>query len=66
MLAAAGEVKLRRAGTLAGSIEYGVTADNPKPARHKMTPTGDSAPAGGLSFAMDQISINIMATPTPI
>ena len=36
-----------------------MTADNPEPARHKMTQTGDSAPSGGLSFAMDQIGMNI-------
>src|SRR4029450_5902884 len=59
MLAAAGEVKLGRSVSLGGPIDYGVTADNPEPARHKMTQTGDSAPAGGLSFAMDQIGMNI-------
>ncbi len=59
VLAAAGEVKLGRSVSMAGPIEYRVTADNPEPARHKMTQTGDSAPAGGLSFAMDQIGMNI-------
>jgi kynurenine formamidase len=59
MLAAAGEVKLGRSVSLAGPIEYRVTADNPEPARHEMTQTGDSAPDDGLSFAMDQISMNI-------
>jgi kynurenine formamidase len=58
-LAAAGEVKLGRSVSLAGPIEYSVTADNPEPARHKMTQTGDSAPDDGLAFAMDQISMNI-------
>ena len=59
MLAAVGAVKLGRAVSLAGTIEYRVTADNPEPARHKMTQTGDTAPSGGLSFAMDQIGMNI-------
>ena len=59
MLAAAGAVKLGRSVSLAGPVEYRVTADNPQPCRHKMTQTGDSAPDGGLSFAMDQIGMNI-------
>ena len=59
MLAATGEVKLGRSVSLGGPIEYRVTADNPEPARHKMTQTGDTAPAGGLSFAMDRIGMNI-------
>jgi kynurenine formamidase len=59
MLAAAREVKLGRSVTMASPIEYRVTADNPEPARHKMTQTGDSAPDDGLSFAMDQIGMNI-------
>ena len=59
VLAAAAEVKLGRSVSMAGPIEYSVTADNPEPARHKMTQTGDSAPDGGLSFAMDQIGMNI-------
>jgi kynurenine formamidase len=58
-LAAAGEVKLGRSVSMAGPIEYRVTADNPEPALHKMTQTGDSAPDDGLSFAMDQIGMNI-------
>jgi kynurenine formamidase len=59
MLAAVGEVKLGRSVSLGGPIEYRVTADNPEPAQHKMTQTGDSAPGDGLSFAMDQIGMNI-------
>jgi kynurenine formamidase len=59
MLTAAGAVKLGRSVSLACPIEYRVTADNPEPARHKMTQTGDSAPDDGLSFAMDQIGMNI-------
>jgi kynurenine formamidase len=59
VLAAAGEVKMGRSVSMAAPIEYGVTADNPEPARHKMTQTGDSAPDSGLAFAMDQIGMNI-------
>jgi kynurenine formamidase len=59
MLAAVGAVQLGRALSLAGPIEYRVTADNPEPARHKMTQTGDVAPSGGLSFALDRIGMNI-------
>jgi kynurenine formamidase len=59
MLAAAGEVKMGRSVSMAAPIEYTVTADNPEPAHHKMTQTGDSAPSNGLSFAMDQIGMNI-------
>jgi kynurenine formamidase len=59
MLAAAGEVKMGRSFSMAAPIEYRVTADNPEPARHKMTKTGDSAPDDGLSFAMDHIGMNI-------
>jgi hypothetical protein len=58
-LAAAGEVTLGRSVSIAAPIEYSVTADNPEPARHKMMQTGDSAPDNGLSFAMDQIGMNI-------
>jgi len=59
MLAAVRDVKLGRAVSLSVPIEYLATADNPEPARHHMTQTGDSAAAGGLSFAMDQIGMNI-------
>jgi kynurenine formamidase len=59
MLAAVGEVKLGRSISLACPIEYRVTVDNPHPARHTMTQTGDRAPGDGLSFAMDQIGMNI-------
>jgi kynurenine formamidase len=58
-LAAVSEVRLGRSVSLSGPIEYSVTADNPEPAQHKMTQTGDSAPAVGLSFAMDRIGMNI-------
>ena len=59
MLAAVGAVKLGRSVSLACPIEYRATADNPEPARHKMTQTGDNALDDGLSFAMDQIGMNI-------
>jgi kynurenine formamidase len=59
MLAAIGEVRLGRSVSVGGPVHYHVTADNPEPARHKMTQTGDSAPDAGLSFAMDQIGMNI-------
>jgi kynurenine formamidase len=59
MLAAVGQVKLGRAVSLSVPIEYLATADNPDPARHKMTQTGDRASDGGLSFAMGQIGMNI-------
>lgn len=58
-LAAVSEVKLGRSVSLACPIEYRVTADNPEPARHKMTQTGDNAPTAGLSFAMDRMAMNI-------
>jgi len=58
-LAAVGAVKLGRSVSMASPIEYRVTADNPEPARHKMTQTGDDAPGDGLSFAMDQIGMNV-------
>jgi len=59
MLAAVHDVKLGRAVSLSVPIEYLATADNPEPARHHMTQTGDNAAADGLSFAMDQIGMNI-------
>lgn len=58
-IAAVGTVRLGRSVSLAGPIDYGVTADNPEPAQHTMTRTGGAAPAGGLSFAMDQVGMNI-------
>src|SRR5215472_13538366 len=48
MLAAAGDVKLGRSVSMAGPIEYRVTAENPEPAQHRMTQTGDSGPDEGL------------------
>jgi kynurenine formamidase len=58
-LAAVGEVQMGRSVSLGGPIEYRVTPDNPEPAQHKMTATGDSATPGGLCFGMDRIGMNI-------
>src|SRR5215831_4900955 len=59
VMAALGEVKLGRSVSLASPIEHEQAADNPHPSRHKMTQVGTDAPDQGLSFAMDQISMNI-------
>src|SRR5262249_35740056 len=59
MLAAAGGVALGRSVSLASPIEHQVAADNPEPARHEMTRSGDDAPADGLAFALDRIAMNI-------
>ena len=58
-LAAVGEVKLGRSVSLGGRIDYRVTVDNPEPAQHEMTATGDSATVGGLCFGMDRVGMNI-------
>lgn len=59
MLAAVGGVTLGRSVSLAAPIENKVAADNPEPARHEMTQTGDEAPSDGLAFALDRIAMNI-------
>ena len=59
VLAAVGEVRLGRSVSLASPIEHEPAADNPHPSRHKMTKDGSDAPDQGLSFAMDQIGMNI-------
>src|SRR5262252_8295787 len=59
MLAAAGGVALGRSVSLAAPIEHRVAKDNPEPARHEMTQSGDDAPADGLAFALDRIAMNI-------
>jgi len=59
MLAAAGGVALGRSVSLAAPIEHQVAADNPEPARHEMTQSGDAAPEKGLAFALDRIAMNI-------
>jgi kynurenine formamidase len=58
-LAAAREVRHGLAVSLAAPIEHQVTADDPDPARHKMTGTGADADRTGLSFATDRIEMNI-------
>src|SRR5262249_21304882 len=57
--AAAGEGHIGRAGDPADPHRAPQAEDNPEPARHKLTQTGDSAPDDGLSFAMDQIGMDI-------
>ncbi len=60
MVAALSEVRLGRTATLAAPIESGVTPDNPEPAVHQMiSPAGDQADPGGLSFAMDRLAMNV-------
>lgn len=58
-LAAAREVRHGVSVSLAAPIERQVTPDDPDPARHKMTGTGAEAGPAGLSFATDQIEMNI-------
>jgi kynurenine formamidase len=59
VMAAVGEVKLGRSVSLASPIEHEPAADNPHPSRHTMTQDASDAPDQGLSFAMDQIGMNI-------
>ena len=59
VLAALAEVKLGRSVSLASPIEHEPAADNPHPSRHTMTRDASDAPDQGLSFALDQISMNI-------
>ena len=60
VLAAASEVRLGRTATLAAPIESRVSLDNPEPAVHEMiSPAGDQADPGGLSFAMDRLAMNV-------
>lgn len=59
VVAALGEVKLGRPISLSAPIEDEPAADNPDPSHHKMTQVGTDAPAAGLSFAMDQIGMNV-------
>jgi len=59
VLAALGEVKLGRSVSLASPIEHEPAADNPHPSRHTMTRDASDAPDQGLSFALDQIGMNI-------
>jgi kynurenine formamidase len=57
--AAAAEVRMGRTVSLAAPVESRVTADDPDPARHRMTGTAADAPPAGLSFAMDRLEMNI-------
>jgi kynurenine formamidase len=59
VLAAAAEVRLGRTATLEAPIESQAAADNPDPAVHEMTGTGEQADPAGLSFAMDRLSMNV-------
>ncbi len=59
VLAAVSEVSAGRSVSLAGPIEHREALDNPDPCQHMMTQAGDSAPAKGLSFALDRICMNI-------
>jgi kynurenine formamidase len=60
VLAAASEVRLGRTATLAAPVESRVSLDNPEPAVHQMiSPAGDQADPGGLSFAMDRLAMNV-------
>jgi kynurenine formamidase len=58
--AAAGEIRLGQAVTLAAPIETGLTPDEPEPAIHDMTgQPGDHADPDGLTFAQDRLGINV-------
>ena len=59
VLAAVAEVRLGRTVSLAAPIYNQVTPDNPDPARHQMMQAGSVAAARGLSFAADQIAMNV-------
>ncbi len=57
--AAAAEVRLGRHVSLAGPVATTPAPDNPDPARHPMTGTGQHAPPDGLAFAMDRVEMNV-------
>jgi kynurenine formamidase len=59
VLAAAAEVRLGRTVTLEAPIETQAAIDNPEPARDEMTGTGDQADPGGLTFALDRLTMNV-------
>ncbi len=60
VVAAASGVWRGRAVSLAAPIESEVAVDNPDPVVHQMTHSGiSSAPASGLSFALDRVAMNI-------
>jgi len=59
LLAAASEVRLGRSVTLAAALA-GSAADNPEPgARHMKHLPGESSDVPGLSFAVDQMAMNL-------
>ena len=59
LLAAASEVRLGRSVTLAAALA-GSAADNPEPgARHMMHLPGEFSDVPGLSFAVDQMAMNL-------
>jgi kynurenine formamidase len=58
MLAAASEVRLGRAVSLAAPVEHQASADNPDPCQHEMVQAPGAATAG-LEFAADRIALNI-------
>jgi kynurenine formamidase len=57
--AAAAEVRQGRPISLAAAVNTQVAADNPDPARHPMTGTGQDAAAAGLAFATDRVEMNV-------
>jgi kynurenine formamidase len=68
VLAAAGEVRLGRAVSMAASVRYEPMPDNPQPASHEMTGMHEPAPPDatdrprepvGMAFAADRIAINV-------
>jgi kynurenine formamidase len=56
--AAAAEVRLGRAVSLAAPVEHRVSADNPDPALHRMV-QAPGVDSDGLEFAADRIAMNI-------
>jgi kynurenine formamidase len=59
VLAAAGEIRLGRSVTLEAPIESHAAPDNPDPAVHEMTGTGEAADPTGLTFAQDRLAMNV-------
>jgi kynurenine formamidase len=57
--AATAEVRLGRHVSLAAPVATTAAPDNPDPARHPMTGTGQDAPPDGLAFAMDRVEMNV-------
>jgi kynurenine formamidase len=59
VLAAMSEVRLGGSVSLESPVDDRVAMDNPDPAHHPMTGTGDDAKPGGLAFAMDRVEMNV-------